>query len=230
MYENKFHGLSSPEDLRQMWRQLKHDDDSQDINVIWDYQTPYQLKEGFNIVNILYDPSTPDETGHYCLIHLNNENGKIIFFNPIASHSMDQKKHLWDLIKVFGEDNVFIDMSGKQSLNSSDCGYYCLTKAFNIYNNLQGGKLPENPTTKDYLADILRLLRALYYKKYIAPMNPKHSVSNEVRRMKSKSRTSDRGMRKDSQKMEGSGLSDDLPETRIKAFSFQELKNEVENN
>ena len=60
-----FHGLSSPDDLKQMWKELKHDSDSKDINVIWDYTSPEQIQPGPNILNILYSPETPKETGHY---------------------------------------------------------------------------------------------------------------------------------------------------------------------
>lgn len=202
----KFHGLSSPDDLKRMWKELKHDNDNTDINIIWDYVQPEQLKPGFNIVNILYHPNFPDETGHYCLITVDVQDGRIYYFNPIADHSLDQTDKLFDLDN-FCNHNLFIDMTGKQPITSSDCGYYCLTKAFNMYNNLQGGKLPENPTTKDYLADILKILRAIYFRK-------------EVRegRIKPKSKNN-----------QAAGLSDELPKDRVKAFGFQELKNKIEN-
>lgn len=190
--EKKFHGLSSPDDLKIMWKELKHDNDNTDINIIWDYLKPEQLKQGFNIVNILYNPDEPDETGHYCLITV--EDDKITFFNPIAEHTLDQLDKLFELDK-YSNHNFYIDMTGKQPIDSSDCGYYCLTKAFNVYNNLKGGKLPEDATIKDYLNDIIRLLRAIYFK----------------------------------QKKAG-GLSDEIPENRIKAFGFKELKNKIENN
>ena len=114
-----FHGLSSPEDLKAMWKDLKHDKDDKDINIIWDYTSPEQLKQGFNIVNILYDSTNPTETGHYCLIFKNDKN--TIFFNPVASHTMDQKDKLIELNK-FCNNNLFVDMSGKQPISSSDCG------------------------------------------------------------------------------------------------------------
>ena len=65
-----FHGLSSPDDLKQMWKELKHDSDLKDINVIWDYTSPEQIQPGPNILNILYSPETPKETGHYVLAYL----------------------------------------------------------------------------------------------------------------------------------------------------------------
>ena len=45
-----FHGLSTPDDLITMWKELKHDEDNKDINVIFEYVKPEQLKECFNII------------------------------------------------------------------------------------------------------------------------------------------------------------------------------------
>lgn len=133
----KFSGLSSPEELIDMWKELKHDDDPNDLNVIWDYQQPSQLKKGFNIVNILYDPETPDETGHYCLITVNDKLKEVEYFNPVANHTGDDRDKLKDLLKYFSKKgyDAFINLDGKQKENSSNCGYHCLTHAYNYYVN-----------------------------------------------------------------------------------------------
>ena len=133
----KFSGLSSPEELIDMWKELKHDDDPNDLNVIWDYQQPSQLKKGFNIVNILYNPETPDETGHYCLITVNDKLKEVEYFNPVANHTGDDKDKLRDLLKYFSKRgyDAFINLEGKQKENSSNCGYHCLTHAYNYYIN-----------------------------------------------------------------------------------------------
>lgn len=133
----KFSGLSSPEELIDMWEELKHDDDPNDLNVIWDYQQPSQLKKGFNIVNILYNPETPDETGHYCLITVNDKLKEVEYFNPVANHTGDDKDKLRDLLKYFSKRgyDAFINLDGKQKENSSNCGYHCLTHAYNYYVN-----------------------------------------------------------------------------------------------
>lgn len=138
MSENKkmkFHGLSSPEELIDMWKELKHDDDPNDLNVIWDYQQPNQLKKGFNIVNILYNPETPDETGHYCLIIVNDKLKEVEYFNPVANHTADDKDKLRDLLKYFNKKgyDAFINLEGKQRENSENCGFHCLTHAYNYY-------------------------------------------------------------------------------------------------
>lgn len=132
---HKFHGLSSPEELIDMWKELKHDDDPNDLNVIWDYQQPNQLKKGFNIVNILYNPQTPDETGHYCLIIVNDKLKELEYFNPVANHTADDKDKLRDLLKYFNKKgyDAFINLEGKQRENSENCGFHCLTHAYNYY-------------------------------------------------------------------------------------------------
>lgn len=221
-----FHGLSSPDDLKQMWKELKHDSDLKDINVIWDYTSPEQIQPGPNILNILYSPETPKETGHYVLAYL-LPNHQLIYFNPVASHTLDEISvpKLKQLNEYF-KNNVYVDMSGTQPMNGKDsdsCGYYCLTKAFNIYNSLpvMSGKLPAEPTTKDYLADILKMLRAIYFRKVFS------SPSSDFRKFK-------KGKPKETKELlgipgaKGEGLSDDMPKSQSENITFPELKNEVE--
>lgn len=230
-----FHGLSSPDDLKQMWRELKHDSDSKDINVIWDYTSPEQLQPGPNILNILYSPETPKETGHYVLAYFLGD--KLIYFNPVASHTLDEislpkLKQLNDYFK----NNVYVDMSGTQPMNGKDsdsCGYYCLTKAFNIYNSLpvMSGKLPAEPTTKDYLADILKMLRAIYFRKvFSSPSLVKPSDFRKFRKSKKEPKEPSETMGRHEPKPEpkGEGLSDDMPKSQSENITFPELKNEVE--
>lgn len=140
----KFSGLSSPDELIDMWKELKHDDDPNDLNVIWDYQQPSQLKKGFNIVNILYNPETPEETGHYCLITVNDKLKEVEYFNPVANHTGDDKDKLKDLLKYFSKKgyDAFINLEGKQKENSSNCGYHCLTHAYNYYINEENKMWP----------------------------------------------------------------------------------------
>lgn len=222
---SKFHGLSSPDDLKQMWKQLKYDSDSKDINVIWDYTSPEQLQPGPNILNILYSPETPQETGHYVLAYFLKSNNsdkenKLIYFNPIASHTLDEiSLPKLKLLNDYFKGNVYVDMSGTQPMNGKDsdsCGYYCLTKAFNIYNSLPtfSGKLPPEPTTKDYLADILKMLRAIYFRKVFSSPS---SNFNFDKKKKTKQK-----------EPKGEGLSDDMPKTQSENITFKELKHEIE--
>jgi hypothetical protein len=134
----KFHGLSSPEDLIEMWRILKRDDDTEDLNIIWDYTSPKQVEKGFNVINILYDPKAPEETGHYCLIYNDTAEKKILFYNPVATYTDMNEDKLKDLLEYFKDkdypvENILIDLSGRQSATSENCGYHCLAKAFTIY-------------------------------------------------------------------------------------------------
>lgn len=136
-----FSGLSSPEDLKAAWENLKSDlSFSDNFNIIWDYKKPEQLKPGFNIVNILYDEKDPNETGHYCLITIlpegkKTKKGWVEFFNPIANHTLDQKEKIYDLFEYFTKKgyDVYISTEGTQTEESSNCGYHCLTHAYNLY-------------------------------------------------------------------------------------------------
>lgn len=153
----KFHGLSSPEDLIEMWRILKRDDDTEDLNIIWDYTSPKQVEKGFNIVNILYDPKSPEETGHYCLIYNDANEKKILFYNPVATYTDMNEDKLRELFEYFKnekeypDENILIDLSGRQSATSENCGYHCLAKAFTIYTDYGKveGKKPEFKDTKE---------------------------------------------------------------------------------
>lgn len=152
----KFHGLSSPEDLIEMWRILKRDDDTEDLNIIWDYTSPKQVEKGFNIINILYDPKSPEETGHYCLIYNDANEKKILFYNPVATYTDMNKDKLKELFEYFKDkeypdENILIDLSGRQSATSENCGYHCLAKAFTIYTDYGKveGKKPEFKDTEE---------------------------------------------------------------------------------
>lgn len=168
--KTKFSGLSSPEELIEDWRNLRQENDKREMNVIWEYERPEQLKPGFNIVNILYNPEEPDETGHYVLISVNPKTKQVEYFNPVSSHTSDNKDKLKDLVDYF-DDDVEVNLSGRQSDTSDNCGFHCLTRAYNIYvDNFDdfkgtdvGGVLPKNASVSDKLDDIIKLLRGIYY-------------------------------------------------------------------
>lgn len=217
----KFHGLSSPEDLIEMWKELKHDSDSKDINVIWDYEHPEQLKPGFNIVNILYDSNEPNGIGHYILITVNDKSKHVEYFDPISSHTSDNEDEI-DLINDYFEDkgySVDVSLEGTQKESSENCGYHCLTHAFNLYlhssdtsGNKSGGRLPENPSSKDILMDILKMNRAIYY----VLKNGSNAEIPPLKFEKKKSKS----------KESGAGLADDV--NNDKYYSFSEIKDLIE--
>lgn len=207
----KFHGLSSPEDLINMWKQLRYDNDNKDINVIWDYEHPQQLKPGFNIVNILYDSNEPDEIGHYVLISVFPDKKHIEFFDPISSHTPENEDKI-DLINDYFENKGYsldISLEGKQKETSENCGYHCLTHAFNLYKSKTGGRLPDNPSSKDILMDILKMNRAIYY-------ILKNGSNAEVPPLKI------------GKKDKGAGLADDIKD-KNKYYSYTEIKDILEN-
>lgn len=221
---HKFHGLSSPEDLKAMWRELKHDDDDNDINIIWNYEHPRQLKEGFNILNILYDSEHPNDVGHYVLF--TNLPKYKEYFDPVAKNTNNTYDKIKDIVDYLNND-IYISYEGKQRIGSKDCGYHCLAHAFNIYNSKGGnvevpfndfttesstisGKLPDNPTKQDILMDILRLNRGIYYQ--LKNIADNKVISNKLKIQKNK----------------GAGLADDIPDSKMKMFSYEQLKNIVE--
>lgn len=166
MKSKVFEGLSTPDDLKKMWVELKKDNDPNLLNVIWDYTNPKQLKHGFNIVNIKYDPDEPDEVGHYCLIMVNDRTKKAEYFNPVAKRTVDDIDKLKDLNDYFVDNDyeVDVDLTGKQKIGSEDCGYHCLTHAFNNMDFIKSsGVLSPNASISEKLDDIIKLLRGIYY-------------------------------------------------------------------
>ena len=241
----KFHGLSSPEDLVEMWRILKRDDDTEDLNIIWDYTSPKQIEKGFNIVNILYDPKSPEETGHYCLIYNDANEKKILFYNPVATYTDMNGDKLKELFAYFKNDkdypekNIMIDLSGRQSETSENCGYHCLAKAFTIYTdygkvegkesefpdevdlNVQasgiGGKSKEsvNSTPEELLYSILKNVRGIYF-----GLRDGWEVSAQQKKKKEKAS----GV---SHSVAASGLADYV--NQGENWSFSRLRDKIEN-
>lgn len=204
--KKKFSGLSTPEELIEMWRELKHDDDPEDINVIWEYTQPEQLEPGFNIVNIKYNPESPEDIGHYVLITVNPDGKEIEYFNPVAKHTKDDKDKLNALLN-FAEKNDYIanvDLSGKQSETSENCGFHCLTHAFNIYkkniDELSNKKAGATGIQEEKIDNLIKAVRGIYYGlKY--------------------------GFDKPTPKKKGSGLAD---YTNKNDYTYTEMKKEIE--
>jgi len=229
----KFHGLSSPEDLIEMWKELKHDNDSKDINVIWDYEHPEQLKPGFNIVNILYDSNDPNQIGHYVLITVNDKSKEVEYFDPISSHTPENEDEI-DLINDYFKNKGYslnISLEGTQKESSENCGYHCLTHAFNLYlhsldtsgnSGNKSGRLPENPSSKDILMDILKMNRAIYY----ILKNGSNAEIPPLKFEKKKSKDKGAGAKRLEEMNIGAGLADDV--NNDKYYSFSEIKDLIE--
>lgn len=180
----KFHGLSSPQELVEMWRELRYDDDEDDINVIWDYMEPDDLKPGFNIVNIKYDPKAPTETGHYVLISVlpKDKPKEIEYFNPVAAHTKDDEDKLNDILNFAEKHDLEsnVDLSGKQTETSENCGFHCLTHAYNLYKKFYsqkekddskkdedekegGAPKPKSSQGEDKMDVLIKAVRGIYY-------------------------------------------------------------------
>ena len=227
----KFHGLSTPDDLVKTWRELKHDDDDKDLNVVFDYVKPEQLKDGFNVINIKYDVEKPNETGHYVLV--TNLKGYKEFFDPIAENTVNELRKIKEISEYLsGDDDLEVSLEGEQEFGNSDCGYHCLTHALNLYSE-KGGKLPENPTKQDILMDMLKLERAIYYQlktlterqlngKMVSLLK-QYELKLKNERMKEK--VKENAMKENkAMKGKGEGVSDDVDRDKLKIISFDELK------
>lgn len=224
----KFHGLSTPDDLVRTWRELKHDDDHKDLNVVFDYVSPDQLKDGFNVINIKYDVKKPNETGHYVLV--TNLKGYKEYFDPIAENTVNELEKIKEISDYLtGDDNLEVSLEGKQEFGNSDCGYHCLTHALNLYSE-KGGKLPENPTKQDILMDMLKLERAIYYQ--LKTLTDGKMVSLKLKNERMKEKVAQAMPMKEnkaiSMKGKGEGVSDDVDRDKLKVISFDELKDYVE--
>lgn len=123
-----FHGLSSPQELKDTWFNLTEGQGLNDVNIIWNFDetTLPQLKEGPNIVNILYK-YIGNNTGHYVLIF--KPKGRVdhlIYFDPLAALPPEWvSKEIYECFN----SKVVVDTSGEQSINGNSCGYRCLYKA-----------------------------------------------------------------------------------------------------
>ena len=191
-------------------------EDNKDINVIFEYVKPEQLKEGFNIINVKYKPGS-NETGHYALI-TNYDNYKE-FFDPIADNIINDI----DIIKDIDEylNGILVSFEGKQKYGNSDCGYHCLTHALNLYNSDKlGGKLSANPTKQDILLDILKLNRAIYYQ--LKTLTDNKVINLKMKNEKYKEQIKDH--------KQGKGLSDDINKSMLKDIEYKKLKELIEKN
>lgn len=232
---SKFHGLSSPNDLIEMWQSLKHDSDPKTLHVIWDFVSPEQLNDGINICNIRFNADNPEEVGHYVCIIKDPLIKQIIYFDPISSMT-HLNLHKISVINQYAESigyTLFIDLSGTQKTTSENCGYHCLTYAFNWYRKPSsndseeeekeevevGGVLPKNASISDKLDDIIKLLRAIYYgNRYGYSTFQKKKETTKPTKLISHST-------KQNEK-QGSGLADDVPPNKI--YSFTALRDEIE--
>lgn len=220
---DNFHGLSTPDELIETWDSLKFDNDSRKMNVVWDYVSPKQLKSGFNIVNILYDPNDPNRVGHYVLITVNDNTNEVEYFNPVADHTADNLDKLNDLNKYFKlkKKKLNIDLSGTQQEDNEDCGYHCLNHAYNYYNDENNKMIPKalvggeeyalrhlkGGETGTELEDILKVVRGIYY-------GLKFGFDQPTQKKKSK----------------GAGLSDGIKNGITKQkYTYNQMKNEIEN-
>lgn len=121
----KFSGLSTPEELKRTWKNLIWKN-VPELNVIFEYTDPNQLKKQYNIINICYR-FKGNATGHYVSIFLTDK--YIIYFDPLRG--LPDK----NLIKDLESFNVpiYISKDGDQRINGNSCGFHCLTFLYNLY-------------------------------------------------------------------------------------------------
>lgn len=120
----EFSGLSSPKDLMDAWYNLTN---NKDINIVWEYKSPSQIKDGFNVLNITY-MTKGNETGHYVACFCDQDDKTIIYHDPIGG--IPTLQQMTAMHKCF--KRIIVDMSGTQPFSSSSCGFYCLTFLYNL--------------------------------------------------------------------------------------------------
>lgn len=121
----KFSGLSTPEELKKTWKNLIWKN-VPDLNIIFEYTNPNQLKKQYNIINVCYRYKG-NATGHYVSIFLTDK--YIIYFDPLKG--IPDK----NLVKDLESFNlpIYISKDGEQKINGNSCGFHCLTFLYNLY-------------------------------------------------------------------------------------------------
>lgn len=121
----KFSGLSTPEELKRAWKNLIWKN-VPDLNIIFEYTNPNQLKKQYNIINVCYRYKG-NATGHYVSIFLTDK--YIIYFDPLKG--IPDK----NLVKDLESFNlpIYISKDGEQKINGNSCGFHCLTFLYNLY-------------------------------------------------------------------------------------------------
>ena len=241
-----FEGLSSPNDLKKMWVEIKKDKMPEDLlKVIWEYTSPKQLQNGFNVVNIKYNPKAPNEVGHYCLIIVDEPKKYVEFFNPVADRTADDLEKLIQLNDYFTKKHyeVIVDLSGKQKEDNEDCGYHCLTHAFNnIYRFEEKGgifkRLRENPKDLDLfnsqVSHALNLAAGIYYglnngwdTKLSGEIKPEATMSEKMDDVIKLLRGIYYGLKfgfDQSIQKKGKGIADEMSDNSAKKISYNKLK------
>lgn len=122
-----FHGLSSPQELKDTWFNLTEGQGLNDINVIWNFNEASlsQLTDGPNIVNVLYK-FVENDTGHYVLIFKPKGRNCFFYFDPLGALPLEWISK--GINECFGA-KIVVDTSGEQKINGNSCGFRCLYKA-----------------------------------------------------------------------------------------------------
>lgn len=126
-----FRGLSSPDELAQTWINLTEGQNIDNINIIFDFVDSSQLKEGPNIINLLFK-YIGNKTGHYVAVYKSKD--LLIYFDPLGTIPP-----MWlvnNLQKLNNYKSIYIDLEGSQKINGNSCGYRCLTKLLKYSLNL----------------------------------------------------------------------------------------------
>ena len=137
-----------------------------------------------NIINVLYNPEIPDETGHYVLITVNDAIKEVEYFNPVASHTGDDKDKLRDLLKYFtkkGYDvNVVLATDGISSSVRSNIlnGENICT----IHNEKHDFNISENKFTQLRDEEYKSALKSLGVKKHNIHISRFSTKDGEIRK------------------------------------------------
>lgn len=116
-------GLSGENELRKAWNKLS--DNSEDLDVQWELKN---ISKKFTVFNIKKFLTGSDNIGHWVLLYKNPE--VLYYYDPFGIIAPFK---LCDRLNV---DAIACNV-GPEQKGGVDCGFFCLTQAWNIENNLK---------------------------------------------------------------------------------------------
>lgn len=116
-------GLSGKDDLILTWNKLS--DNNNALDVQWDLKN---INKEFTVFNIKKFITGSDNIGHWVLIYNNPD--MLYYYDP---YGIVCPINLLDYLNV---DAIACNIKPEQT-GGVNCGYYCLTQAWNIINNLK---------------------------------------------------------------------------------------------
>lgn len=110
IFKMSFEGLSDAHELRKALENIGITEVNIDFN-------SFKPLKGWNILNRLCLRHTPGP-GHWVAVYYRPDENTIIYFDPMGN--------IPDISQICDFDAVICDMSGRQNINGTSCGYRCV--------------------------------------------------------------------------------------------------------